>query len=107
MEVDWWPTPVWRRVGAPERLAGIRVYHDFRWRDVFRDGRTQFRHGKALAEFVIRECPPDLTPALMLTRDPQAQQGFRRIADHLLFVTNIDEYRRAEGNVALTYLARH
>lgn len=56
---------------------------------------------------MIRECPPDLTPALMLTRDPAAQQGFRRITNHLLFVTNIDEYRRTEGNVALAYLARH
>lgn len=41
MELDLkWDPPLKSRWGAPQRLHGIRVFHDFEWRDVFPDERS-------------------------------------------------------------------
>ncbi len=102
-----WDPPLRSRRGASERLCGIRVFHDFAWLDVFPDERTQFKHGKDLARTVIQECPTTHTPALLLTQRNDVEEGFRLTDTHLLFVVNIDDYRRSQSNPALSYLASH
>lgn len=102
-----WDPRLRARAGASERLCGITVFHDFPWLDVFPDERTQFKHGKVLARTVIQECPSTHTPALLLTRRTDVEEGFRLTETHLLFVVNIDHYRRAHTNPALSYLAGH
>ncbi|HEY3549242.1 MAG TPA: Shedu anti-phage system protein SduA domain-containing protein [Propionicimonas sp.] len=102
-----WKRPLHSRTGASERLCGIRVFHDFSWLDVFGDERTQFKHGKDLARTVIGECPTTHIPALLLTRRSDVDEGFLLTETHLLFVVNIDDYRRSQTNPALSYLASH
>lgn len=102
-----WDPPLLFRRGARDRLLGIRVFHDFKWLDVFPDRRAQFKHGKDLARTVIRECPDTHKPALLLTQRTDVEEGFRLTDTYLLFVVNIDDYRRSETNPALSYLASH
>ncbi len=108
MELDLeWDRPLWRRWGAPRRLGGILVFHDFKWRDVFPDERTHFRHGQKLAEGVQRRCPDALVPALLLTRRTDVEQGLVTTPTHFLYLLNIDEWLGAEDDFALAYLATH
>ncbi len=102
-----WNGPLHHRVGAAERLCGIDVFHDFTWRDVFPDGRTQFKNGRSLAKFVQEKCPPGKTPALLLTLRDDVQQGLRQTDRFSVFVVNLPEYRAAAGDAALSYLASH
>lgn len=106
LDLDWQP-PLQARWGAHERLCGIRVFHDFRWRDVFPDERTQFKNGMVLAQLVKQRCPEGIVPALLLTRRADAEQGFLETDTHLLCVVNIDEYRSTEGDAATAYVASH
>jgi hypothetical protein len=105
-DLEWDPR-LWRRPGAPQRLRGILVFHDFKWLDVFPDERTHFRHGQKLAEGVQHRCPEGLVPALLLTRRTDVEQGLVATPTHFLYVLNIDEWLRAEDDFALAYLATH
>lgn len=108
MELDLeWGVPLYHRVGAEERLCGIDVFHEFNWRDVFPDERTQFKNGKSLAKFVQDKCPPGKTPALLLTLRDDGRQGLRQTDRFSVFVVNLAEYRAAEGDAAVSYLANH
>lgn len=108
MDLDLeWDRPLHHRKGAEERLCGIDVFYEFRWRDVFRDERTQFRNGKSLATFVKDRCPPGKTPALLLTLRDNVQQGLRHTERFAVFVVNLTEYRSAESDAAVSYLANH
>jgi len=102
-----WDVPLRHRKGADERLCGIDVYHEFEWREVFRDERTQFKNGKCLASFVQDRCPSGKTPALLLTLRKGLKQGFHQTANFAVFVVNLMEYRTTAGNAALSYLANH
>jgi hypothetical protein len=106
LALDWEPQ-LKARWGARERLCGIRVFHDFRWRDVFPDERTHFKNGQILARTVKEQCPEGLVPALLLTRREDVEQGLRTTDSHFLFVLNIDEWRSTPGNPALSYIANH
>jgi hypothetical protein len=106
--LGWWDGPLQKRRGASERLCGITVFHDFRWRDVFPDQRTQFVRGQQLARTVIDQCPTGLTPGLVLTRREDVDQCFHTTDDgFFLFVLNIDEWVTTRENAALSYLASH
>ena len=52
-----WDPPLSFRWGAEERMCGIRVFHDFVWKDIFPNERTQFRNGQCLAKLIIENCP--------------------------------------------------
>lgn len=106
LDLDWDPALKFRR-GSHDRLCGIAVFYDFRWRDIFPDERTQFKRGQALARTVIEKCPDGLTPALLLTRRKDVEQGFRKTSNYLLFVVNIDEWRSTTENPTYSYLADH
>jgi hypothetical protein len=100
-----WPRQLHHRRGAPERLDGLDLYYDFEWADHFRDERAQFRHGQALAQFVRRTCPEGKTPAILLTEDLDAEEGFRDTPLHLVCVLHLPSYRAAESDPFLAYLA--
>jgi hypothetical protein len=100
-----WPRQLRHRRGAPERLGGIDLYYDFEWGDHFRDGRAQFRHGQALAQFVRRTCPDAKTPAILLTADPDVEEGFSDTPLHRVCVLHLPSYRAAEADPFLAYLA--
>jgi Domain of unknown function (DUF4263) len=108
MELDLeWPEPLQHRTGAEERLCKIDVFYDFPWRSRFRDERTQFKNGKSLATLVIARCPQSKTPALRLTARHDVPKGPQQTETFFVFVVNIDEYRAAESNAAVSYLANH
>jgi hypothetical protein len=108
VDIDFtWDAPLYYRYGAEERLCGILVFYDFDWLDIFPDERTQFKNGKSLANFVQDKSPPGKTPALLLTVQDGVKQGFRRTERFSICVVNIREYRAAEGDAALSYLANH
>lgn len=94
-------------MGSRTRLCGIDVFHEFRWRDEFRDERTQFRNGQCLARFVREKASPGKTPALLLTLRDGLRQGFRHTRNFSVFVVNLPEYTAAAGDTALSYLAGH
>lgn len=100
-----WPRPLHYRRGAPERLGGLDLYYDFAWGDHFRDGRAQFRHGQALAQFLRRTCPEGKSPAILLTEDQDAEEGFRDTPLHRVCVLHLPSYRAAESDPFLAYLA--
>lgn len=100
-----WPRQLRHRRGAPERLDGLDLYYDFEWGDHFRDERAQFRHGQALAQFVRRTCPDGKTPAILLTEDVDAEEGFRDTPLHRVCVLHLPSYRAAESDPFLAYLA--
>src|SRR5437762_8824677 len=72
-----WDVPLNHRPGSETRLAGVDVYYEFKWRDVFPSERAQFKNGQCLAELVRDLCPPGKRPALLLTLREGLEQGFR------------------------------
>jgi hypothetical protein len=106
LDLDW-DVELDHRVGAEDRLCGIDVFYEFNWLDVFPDERTQFKNGKSLATFVKHKCPAGRTPALLLTLRPGVRQGLIQTDLFSVFVVNLAEYRAAEGDAALSYLAGH
>jgi hypothetical protein len=101
-----WPVELLHRKGAPFNLEGIDVFYDFNWSSHFKDGRMQFRNGKCLAGQVLRECPADRTPALLLTcRDDERERSFSSDTFFVL-VINFPRYlEQADANAAVSYLA--
>jgi hypothetical protein len=92
--------------GAPARLLGIDLYHDFRWLDYFTDHRAQFPNGLHLARFMVRNCPSTLTPALLLTNRDDIDEGPSVVSDHLVWIVNLPKYRVLEPDAALTHIGR-
>ena len=106
LDLDW-DVSLNHRTGGETRLCGIDVFYEFPWLDEFPDRRTQFKNGQCLAQFVIDKCPPDKTPAILLTLRPDVKQGFRQTPKFLVCVVNLPEYRSTEGNAASSYIASH
>lgn len=102
-----WTPRLTERFGSPKRLAGIQIFHDFRWTEVFGHERGQFRNGQYLAELVKEKCPPHLRPALLLTiRDDVQESGFEDDRGFYVVVVRIRQYlQMASGNAATTYFA--
>jgi Domain of unknown function (DUF4263) len=101
-----WDRPLEHRRGSPNRLDGIDLYYDFAWRDVFRDERAQFRHGKALALLVRDECPEGKVPALLLTtRDEMDERTIETDSEYVV-VVNLPRYlAQATADAAVSYYA--
>lgn len=102
-----WPTKLYRRRGARKRLLGITVYYDFRWLDLFKDGRTQFKNGLSLARLVQELRPPNKRPALLLTVDDTAEEGAIETDQEYVLVVRIRHYlASAVGDAAAAYYAQ-
>ena len=102
-----WDVQLSHRRGSKTRLAGIDVYYEFKWRDLFPSERAQFKNGQCLAEFVRDNCPAGKRPALLLTVRDGRTQGFRETPEFLVFVVNLVEYRASAGDAARSYLLSH
>lgn len=106
MLVDWDP-PLKHRKGSRDRLLGIDIYYDFPWDDLFPDRRAQFKNGQSLARLARKDCPPDKTPALLLTTRVDAEEGPRETDTHFFVVVNLPKYlREATSDAATSYFAR-
>lgn len=102
-----WPTSLEERDGEAMGFAGITIFHDFPWTDLFPEGAAEFSGGQDLFELVQRSCPDSKTPALLLTRQPDARQGHVSDEQYFVLAVNIDAYiRNAEAGVAASYLNR-
>jgi hypothetical protein len=105
-ELDWDRKLHFKR-GGSVRLAGIRVYYEFKWRDLMADGRAQFRNGQCLAERVRADCPAGKEPALLLTDRDDVDEGAIVTASFYVVVLNLPRYlAQAEANAAVSYLAK-
>jgi len=104
--------PVWHRDllyrrGAPFRLGGVHVFHDFTWLSRFRDNRTQFKNGQSLAVLAIEECPEGKEPALLLTQDPDANESTIESDSLYALVVRIDDYvQHQSADAAISYFAQ-
>ena len=102
-----WHLPLYYRRGAPHRLGGVHVFHDFDWLSRFSDNRTQFRNGQSLAVLAIQECPAGKGPALLLTQDPEAVESSIESDSLYALVVRIDDYRQHQlADAATSYYAR-
>jgi hypothetical protein len=105
-ELEWDVKLFWRR-GGRVRLAGIRVYYEFKWRDLMPNRRMQFRNGQCLAERVRVDCPEGKIPALLLTARDGIEEGARVTSSFYVVVLNLPRYlEQAEANAAVSYLAK-
>jgi antiviral defense system Shedu protein SduA len=100
-----WSAPLKHRLGAATRLDRVDVYHDFEWRDHFPDERTQFKNGECLAQNLRSSCPEGKTPALLLTEDEDAEEGYRETPEHLVLVLNLPRYLDTYADPSLAYMA--
>lgn len=62
-----WDVPLDHGKGAPSNMLGIDLFFDFDWIELVGHPRMQFPNGLCLARRVLRECPDDKEPALLLT----------------------------------------
>lgn len=105
-ELDW-DVKLHSRRGGAVRLAGIRVYYEFRWLEHMPDRRMQFRNGQCLAQRVLKDSPEGKIPALLLTDRDDVEEGARITASFYVVVLNLPRYlEQAEANAAVSYLAR-
>ncbi len=102
-----WERPLTQRRSAQQRLAGIDVFHDFDWREVFGHNKGAFRNGQSLSGMVRRECPDGKRPTLILTTLPSAQPNTFETADRYGAIVPIHQYLTLSGvDAAATYFAR-
>jgi hypothetical protein len=102
-----WSLPLQYRVGSPQFLAGIDVFHDFDWTAVFGHDRSQFPRGQSLAELVYRDCPVGKHPTLLLTEQEDATPGIVETDERYTVVVPIEDYLSHSGaDPASTYYAR-
>lgn len=105
---DFWGHPLSHRVGAPSRLCGIDVFHEFTWTDVFTDNRSQFPNGQRLAERIRKDCPDGMEPTLLLTLRPNEPEQAHEIDGRYVVVVNAHRYlERASADPAVSYFAEH
>lgn len=106
MDIEWAP-PLRHKQGSKRRLAGLDIYYDFDWKQVFRHSRAVFPNGQSLAELVARECPDEKKPTLLLTARDDVAAGIRQVDDRHVVVVPIQEYlNRAGADAASTFYAR-
>ena len=102
-----WPLDLHSFFGSPERLSGIRIYHDFLWEEVFDHRRKQFRNGQRLTELIRKECPKGKSPALLLTVRKDGIASPIRTDSEYIVVVKVHEYlREASADPACTFFAR-
>lgn len=99
-----WPTRLYFRRGAPQRLGGISIWHTFEWEDVFRHDFSQFPNGQRLTGLVQQDCPDDKSPALILHQGEDVRAEVRETDTHYCVIINIDDYLdNAKADAARTY----
>lgn len=106
MPVDWDP-PLRRTAGGRFFLAGLVIYHDFEWKQVFPHGRGAFRGGRSLALATRKDCPAGKTPCLLLTTRHDVAPATKETDTHYVVIVPIKRYlRQSSGDRATTFFAK-
>ena len=106
MPVNWNP-PLRRKVGGRKLLAGLDVYHDFDWKQVFRHGRGAFPGGRSLALATRQDCPVGKTPCLLLTTKDHVAPETRQTDTHYVVIVPIKRYLvQSSADPATTFFAK-
>ena len=106
MPVDWNP-PLRRKTGGRKLLAGLDIYHDFDWKQVFKHGRGAFRGGRSLALAARKDCPPGKTPCLLLTTKDDVAPETKQTDTHYVVIVPIERYLgQSSGDTATTFFAK-
>lgn len=102
-----WDRQLYLRRGAARRLAGLDIYYDFRWLNVFRHNRAIFPRGQSLSDLVRRDCPEGKLPTLLLTERADVTASIHQTADRYIVIVPIHDYLgNAGADAASTYYAR-
>ena len=102
-----WDPPLSKKVGGQTLLAGLDVYYDFDWKEVFGHGRATFRNGQRLARVVKKDCPDGKIPCLLLTKKDDVTEEPISTDTHYVVVIRIHKYLAASSaDHAVTYLAK-
>jgi len=101
-----WNRPLSYRVGSPQFLAGIEVFHDFDWVETFGHDRRQFPRGQSLAQLVHNDCPAGRYPTLLLTEQDVAPSIVETEERYTVIVPLDDYLGHSIADPASTYYAR-
>ena len=93
MSIEW-DRPLRHRKGSRRRLAGLDVFYDFDWKQVFRHNRAVFPNGQSLAALVARECPNGKHATLLLTIREDVEAGIREVENRYIVIVPIQDYFR-------------
>jgi hypothetical protein len=111
--MPWNPAADWHRplkslLGAPQRLAGYRVFYDFDWLQKFGHNGRQFRNCESVRDQVRRWNPGGKRPVILLTDDPaHTIPGVHREDDQeIVCLFNIDRVLAATPDVVATLVGR-
>ena len=102
-----WPLTLYQRPRAGPLLAGIDVFHDFVWRELFNHNLGAFQHGKSLASRIRSDAPTGKRPTLLLTDCP-GKLAHNVVTDaRYVAIVPIREYLASSGaDPASSYYAR-
>lgn len=88
-------------------MAALKVYYDFSWPKVFGHSMRTFPHGQSLGSLIKRDCPKNLTPALLLTEQDDVDEPWIETEDQqLVVVVPVHDYlAHSEPDPAASYYA--
>ncbi|MGD9735204.1 MAG: Shedu immune nuclease family protein [Solirubrobacterales bacterium] len=87
-----WNLPLHCGKGAPSNMLGIELFFDFDWIEVMGHPQMQFPNGLWLARRVLRECPDDKKPALLLTNQEGQERRSFETEHFYVVVVNLPHY---------------
>lgn len=99
-----WDFPLDHGRGAPSNMLGIDLFFDFDWIEVVGHPQMQFPNGLCLARRVLRECPDDKEPALLLTNRDEVERRSFEIDQFYVVVVNLPRYlEEADADASAAY----
>jgi Shedu protein SduA, C-terminal len=99
-----WDFPLDHGKGAPSNMLGIDLFFDFDWVEVVGHPQMQFPNGLCLARRVLRECPDDKEPALLLTNQEEVERRSFETDRFYVVVVNLPRYlEEANADASAAY----
>lgn len=99
-----WDFPLDHGKGAPSNMLGIDLFFDFDWIEVVGHPQMQFPNGLCLARRVLRECPDDKEPALLLTNREEVERRSFETDRFYVVVVNLPRYlEEANADASAAY----
>ncbi len=85
-------------------MLGIDLFFDFDWTEVVGHPQMQFPNGRCLARRVLRECPDDKKPALLLTTHGEVERRWFVTDRFYVVVVNLPHYlKEASADASAAY----
>ena len=85
-------------------MLGIDLFFDFDWIEVVGHPQMQFPNGLCLARRVLRECPDDKEPALLLTNRDEVERRSFETDQFYVVVVNLPRYlEEADADASAAY----